>query len=708
MVGEVIGNYRVVAELGKGGMGVVYRAEHVQLGRAAALKMLLPQFSSDAGIVQRFFNEARAASAIDHPGIVAIYDFGTHTDGRAYIAMEMLKGESLEHRLQRGPLSPTDGATILAQTAAALGAAHARGIVHRDLKPDNIFLTPNELVPGGIQVKLLDFGIAKLADEKTAGFKTQTGALMGTPAYMSPEQCMGKADLDHRTDIYSLGCILFHVLCGRPPFMSDQGTGMMIAAHLRDAAPDPRTFNPAVPAPLAAIALRCLEKEPAARFQSAAELRNALVAAGANAPLSKPPGASAAEQYMETLAPGLVPSHAPIATAPTTHAQSAAQVMTAPPPAKGKSRAPLVAGLVVVAAVAGVGAFVALKKNDTKSAAPTTEQTMPEVGKTEDKPKDTIGAKPAGTIEEAPKTPPEAEKPLVETEKPNPAVRVPERAVPPIACPTGQTTTVDTNGHCCWPDQAWSSSKNSCIGKPRCPDGMRGKGEGCVEEKQIATSTPQPIHNTAPSAGVPMFKLGAATYGPGDAVEIKFASPVSSKDNDRAWVTIIEAGKPPTAYGAWEYVKDGATTAKLEAPKTPGPYEVRIHTDYPTKSTNVRWSVAFTVGEPPPKADPVATPLAKQRFRLDANDVPSGAKVTLQFPVAMKALPGEQFWVTVVEANKDASAYGHYDYVPDGAKTMTIELPSAPGEYEVRLHANYPTKSTNVVHRVHLRIEPAP
>ena len=291
MIGQVIGNYRVVAELGKGGMGVVYRAEHVQLGRPAALKMLLPQFSSDAAIVQRFFNEARAASGIDHPGIVEIYDFGTHTDGCAYIVMALLKGESLEHRLVSGPLSPQDGATIIAQVAAALSAAHQRGIVHRDLKPDNIFLVPNELIAGGLQVKILDFGIAKLADEKTAGFKTQTGAMMGTPAYMSPEQCMGKADLDHRTDIYSLGCILFQVLCGRPPFTSEQGTGMLIAAHIRDAAPDPRTVNPAVPPALAAIIMRCLEKEPAARFQSAGELRNALVQAGANAPLSQPPQA---------------------------------------------------------------------------------------------------------------------------------------------------------------------------------------------------------------------------------------------------------------------------------------------------------------------------------------------------------------------------------------------------------------------------------
>jgi serine/threonine-protein kinase len=173
---------------------------------------------------------------------------------------------------------------IIAPVAGALAAAHARGI-----KPDNIFLVPNELMPDGTQVKLLDFGIAKLADEQSAGVKTQTGTPIGTPAYMSPEQCMGRSDLDHRTDLYSLGCILFRMLCGRPPFLSQYGTGVMIAAHMHDAPPDPRTLNPRVPAALGPVVLCLLEKDPSARFQTAIELRNALVAAGANAPVTHVP-----------------------------------------------------------------------------------------------------------------------------------------------------------------------------------------------------------------------------------------------------------------------------------------------------------------------------------------------------------------------------------------------------------------------------------
>ena len=268
MIGEVIGNYRVVALLGEGGMGVVYRAEHVQLGKQVALKVVQPALSADPMMVQRFFTEARAASSIDHPGIVEVNDFGTHADGRAYLVMTLLRGENLEERLERGPLPVTEAITILAQAAAALAAAHDRGIIHRDLKPDNIFLVPNEMMPSGTQVVLLDFGIAKLTTERSSNC-TQVGALIGTPAYMSPEQCTGRADLDHRTDLYCLGCILFHALCGRPPFVSDQGTGVMVAAHMLDRPPTPSSIEPCVPSAVEAIVMQLLEKDPAERFQTA-------------------------------------------------------------------------------------------------------------------------------------------------------------------------------------------------------------------------------------------------------------------------------------------------------------------------------------------------------------------------------------------------------------------------------------------------------
>ncbi len=182
MVGRDIGNYRVTGVIGEGGMGTVYSAEHKAIGRKAAIKVLLPEMSASRSIVQRFFNEARATTSIRHPGIVDVFDYGQLEDGRAYIAMEQLEGENLAACLRRtGQLALGHIVAIGRQAASALAAAHEKGIVHRDLKPDNIFLVPDADLPGGVRVKILDFGIAKLATRGDAGLKTRTGAMMGTP-----------------------------------------------------------------------------------------------------------------------------------------------------------------------------------------------------------------------------------------------------------------------------------------------------------------------------------------------------------------------------------------------------------------------------------------------------------------------------------------------------------------------------------------------
>src|SRR5436190_4389467 len=186
--GTQVGAYRVLRRIGEGGMGSVWLAEHVMLGRRAAIKVLHPELSNRAEIVTRFFNEARAATSIGDPGIVQIFDFGHHSDGSAYIAMELLDGEPLDRRLARhGALGLPEALRIMRQVASTLGAAHARGIVHRDLKPENVFLVRDPEVPGGERAKILDFGIAKLTGDPSV--KTSTSAVMGTPAYMSPEQC---------------------------------------------------------------------------------------------------------------------------------------------------------------------------------------------------------------------------------------------------------------------------------------------------------------------------------------------------------------------------------------------------------------------------------------------------------------------------------------------------------------------------------------
>jgi len=273
--GTQVGAYRLLKPIGKGGMGSVWLAEHIALGRRAALKMLHPEFSNRPDIVTRFFNEARAATSIADPGIVQIFDFGQHVDGRAYIVMELLDGEPLDRRLKReGALSLADGLRLMRQVASTLGAAHARGIVHRDLKPENIFIVRDPEVPGGERAKVLDFGIAKLVGDH-AGVKTQASLLMGTPAFMSPEQCRGAGHVDQRSDVYALGCVLFALVVGRPPFQSE-GAGEIIAMHLRESAPEPSQLRPGIPAEIDELVLRCLAKDPTQRFPTAGDLANAI------------------------------------------------------------------------------------------------------------------------------------------------------------------------------------------------------------------------------------------------------------------------------------------------------------------------------------------------------------------------------------------------------------------------------------------------
>ena len=275
MRGKTIGRYRVVEKLDEGGMGTVYLAEHTLIGRRAAIKTLRPELSHNQGIVRRFFNEAKATTVVKHPGIVEIYDFGFHDDDIAFIVMEYLEGETLKGRLKRTPrLNLTEIIDFIRQTASALAVVHKNGIIHRDLKPDNIFLIPDPEI--GTRVKLLDFGIAKLLeDQDDLAQKTRTGTIMGTPFYMSPEQCRGAGEVDARTDFYALGCIMFEMLCGRPPFVM-QGSGAVIGAHLYEQPPPLRSLELTVPQALETFVLQLLAKEPADRFADASELLHAL------------------------------------------------------------------------------------------------------------------------------------------------------------------------------------------------------------------------------------------------------------------------------------------------------------------------------------------------------------------------------------------------------------------------------------------------
>src|SRR6185436_13348423 len=288
MIGQIFGNYRVTELIGEGGMGVVYLAEHPGIGRRAAIKILRPGLTDNTEMTKRFFNEARAANAIRHPSLVEVYDCGTLASGTSYIVMELLEGENLAARLRTvGRLQAADARRIAAQTASALAAAHAAGIVHRDLKPDNLYLVPDERDTALEMMKVLDFGIAKLGQDsgQIHSVRTRTGSVMGTPAYMSPEQCRGTREIDHRSDIYSLGVILFEMLCGRPPFVSE-GFGEMVHLHISQPPPPPRTINPSIPEDLERLILWCLAKEPDERMQTMADVHAALT--GRPTPAARP------------------------------------------------------------------------------------------------------------------------------------------------------------------------------------------------------------------------------------------------------------------------------------------------------------------------------------------------------------------------------------------------------------------------------------
>jgi len=275
MIGQTLGHYRVLEEIGSGGMGEVYRACDDRLGREVALKVLKPSLANDRDRLRRFEQEARAAAALNHPNIVAVYDIGMH-NGAPYIVSELLQGQTLRQRLFNGPLALRQATDCGIQIAQGLVAAHEKRIVHRDLKPENLFITRDG------RVKILDFGIAKLTlpeireDRSLATMTTQTksGSVLGTVAYMSPEQLRGKP-VDHRSDIFSFGAVLYEMLTGKRAFSGETHVDTMTAV-LKEEPPEMTLARQSIPATFEQIVRHCLEKEPENRFQSARDLAFAL------------------------------------------------------------------------------------------------------------------------------------------------------------------------------------------------------------------------------------------------------------------------------------------------------------------------------------------------------------------------------------------------------------------------------------------------
>ena len=258
--GHRIGPYRIVRPLGEGGMGLVYEAVREDLGGRVALKVLRVEYAVKPEFAARFFNEARAANVIEHPGVARVFDYGQLPDGVPYLTMEYLDGESLARRQERlGRLATEEVLRIGRQIASAVAAAHAKQIVHRDLKPDNIMLVPDAESQGGDRVKVLDFGIAKLAVELYGSARTKTNVLLGTPIYMAPEQCRGAKGVGDKTDVYSLGVILYEMLAGRPPFVAEE-PGEYIGMHMFKEPPPLQEFAPKVAGRLTSLVHAMLTK----------------------------------------------------------------------------------------------------------------------------------------------------------------------------------------------------------------------------------------------------------------------------------------------------------------------------------------------------------------------------------------------------------------------------------------------------------------
>src|ERR1043165_4981145 len=261
-VGENIGPYRIVEKLGQGGMATVFKAYHASLDRYVAIKALHPAFHQDESFAARFQREARVVARLEHPHIVPIYDYAEH-EGRPYLVMKFIEGDTLKARLDEGPLTADEINKMVDAIGSALGYAHQQGILHRDIKPSNVLLAKDG------QIYLADFGLARIAQSGESTLSSDMG--MGTPQYISPEQAMGRSDLDQRTDLYSFGVMLYEMVVGRVPFNADTPFAI-IHDHIYSPLPLPHTVNPNVPEQVERVLLKALAKERDDRFDNANKL----------------------------------------------------------------------------------------------------------------------------------------------------------------------------------------------------------------------------------------------------------------------------------------------------------------------------------------------------------------------------------------------------------------------------------------------------
>lgn len=385
---RIAGKFVVEKFLGGGSMGAVYRARDDLLDRKVALKVMHRSVAVDPSFVSRFHREARAASRLDHPNSMHVIEFGEEPDGLLYIAMEYLEGRELyKVILEDWPLSEARIADIMMKALAAIAVAHDMGVIHRDLKPENIMILNRKDDEGQDIVKVCDFGIAKITEKdesapdappKTAGAKLSTaGLVVGTPEYMSPEQARGEK-LDARSDLYSMGIILYQLLTGRTPFLADTPLAVVLK-HINDAPEPPSTIYPGVHKGLEAVCMRSLAKAKEERFQTARDMRAAIKAAiegrpmpvdahgathaatGSRGHTSNAPGphAAAASQQSDSTRPARAANLTPLGTA-----QEASEE-------RSRSRVPMLLGIAVVALAVGAGAFVYIQNDQAATVEPT-------------------------------------------------------------------------------------------------------------------------------------------------------------------------------------------------------------------------------------------------------------------------------------------------------------------------------------------------
>ncbi|MFO0578164.1 MAG: serine/threonine-protein kinase [Polyangia bacterium] len=359
LIGSRVGLYILDRRIGQGGMGIIYLARHERIGQLAAVKVLLRELAQDGKVLQRFLDEARAMTLVQHPSIVKVFDYGQLVDGTPYIMMELLEGESLQQRInsavEHGAALPLPSALGIArQIASALASIHQKNIIHRDLKPENLFVVPDPLVPSGERVKLLDFGLAKILDEQVG--RTTEGMVLGTPLYMSPEQCDGSNDIDAKADVYALGALLFEMLVGRPPFLATSASALMYQ-HVHKPAPRLSDVAQDVPLPLIDLLLVMLAKRPAERprmdevaarleaLEHEARDRGPLVLHG-QTPLVL--GEAVSDGLSATIGPEIemsVQSGTPPPTAPSTTPPAAAPAQPLPPRRQSLDALPLLSAM---------------------------------------------------------------------------------------------------------------------------------------------------------------------------------------------------------------------------------------------------------------------------------------------------------------------------------------------------------------------------